>query len=86
MKNNTKKGAFETMKNYYDVTGMEYVPGKIQEQVERFMRSGDKENEIVIPSDRTLTSVRGSFDQAIRSTHSRAVMAQNRGHLYIRKY
>lgn len=74
------------MKNYYDVTGMEYVPGRIQEQVERFMRSGDKENEIVIPSGRTLASVRGSFDRAIKSTHSRAVMAQNRGRLYIQRY
>ena len=73
-------------KQYYGIDGMTYVPGKVQEQVQCFLRSEDKEKEILVPSDRTLASVRGSYDQAIRSTHSRAVMQQSRGHLYIRRY
>lgn len=71
------------MAKHYNSMAMTYSPCKVQEQVEAFVNSGNDMMEIVIPAGRELTSVRGSFTQAIKSTRRRAKMMQKQGKLYI---
>lgn len=65
--------------------GLVYKAGKIQDEVEDFINSDDNEREIVIPYGRTLESVRGSYIQAIKSTHRLAKIRQKDGKLFIKR-